>query len=827
MKQAFRLLTCSIAVAVLTGAVLSKAVNAQTASPTPDQFVGQITSSLLDSFANDITANGRFVVISSTGDIATEKSAMRNNADGNREIFLFDYAQRRIFQITNTTSARVDPTKPYPGTTPSPSPSPSASPSPSPTPVPLTDQSNIKVEVVNNNPVISSQPVVNAQGQLVYVIAFSSNALTPGNFDGDANSAALAADGNTEIWLYQIPAVADVNLSSGDNLTAQDLTLGTFIQVTNTPASRLPTPGTTTNSAFEADDNRDVAINDDGTIVAFVSTRDIASGAKNNADANPEIFVFNRNTNTILQVTNTQTTKITVPIFNENPSLSGDGSTLAFISNANIPSVGSSAGSNADNNAEIYIATLNGGAVTAVKQVTNTTTDPTTNETRVNVLSPGRRLSRNGKWLGFESLADLTGSGSNQATFALFVYNVTAGTFTQVGPRATSGADVLRFPTFTGDSSTLVFASALNFNPDGTAPSSSTTGLNPNQTVQLFSAPVTSLNSFTRLTNTPTAGAGGTPAIQPFVSNTVRRIAFSLARTELGGGNADASSEAFYLLSPQNPSSSDTSPTIALFTGASQIPVVTPTASPTPTPSPSPFVVSGVAPGEITILQSASNNLAPSSKDATAGASESRRFPLPIELNGVSLEINGAAAGLYSVAPGQINFVVPPGLVPLTGTNTYPLVINNNGALIRSTIQIVGAQPDIFTKPGTGRAMVFIVTNPFVEMAEPAGGFPVTSVNNTGATVPTVLRIVLTGARNIAASAITVTIGTTDLSGTAIVTNSVPRDAPGFDQIDVQIPASLSPSCNVPVIVKITLNGQTFTSRPAGTAPIISIGPCS
>jgi hypothetical protein len=26
----------------------------------------------------------------------------RNNADGNREIFLLDYAQRRIFQITNT-----------------------------------------------------------------------------------------------------------------------------------------------------------------------------------------------------------------------------------------------------------------------------------------------------------------------------------------------------------------------------------------------------------------------------------------------------------------------------------------------------------------------------------------------------------------------------------------------------------------------------------------------------------------------------------------------------------------------------------------------------
>ena len=43
------------------------------ANPTPDPFVSQVTHSTRDSFAGDISANGRFVVIESNGDIATEK----------------------------------------------------------------------------------------------------------------------------------------------------------------------------------------------------------------------------------------------------------------------------------------------------------------------------------------------------------------------------------------------------------------------------------------------------------------------------------------------------------------------------------------------------------------------------------------------------------------------------------------------------------------------------------------------------------------------------------------------------------------------------------
>src|SRR5260370_30406563 len=74
------------------------------ATSTPDPFVAKITHAPAgrDSSAGDTSANGRFVVIESDGDIATEKTASRNNQDGNRHNFLVNYAQLSIFHIIAT-----------------------------------------------------------------------------------------------------------------------------------------------------------------------------------------------------------------------------------------------------------------------------------------------------------------------------------------------------------------------------------------------------------------------------------------------------------------------------------------------------------------------------------------------------------------------------------------------------------------------------------------------------------------------------------------------------------------------------------------------------
>ena len=111
---------CAAAACMLVVGALSSSAQS-TSSSTPDAYAVQITNSnrpssttQVGSFADDISANGRFVVIESNGDIATEKTATRNNQDGNREIFLFDYAQRRVFQLTNTRNVLKPPGSPSP-----------------------------------------------------------------------------------------------------------------------------------------------------------------------------------------------------------------------------------------------------------------------------------------------------------------------------------------------------------------------------------------------------------------------------------------------------------------------------------------------------------------------------------------------------------------------------------------------------------------------------------------------------------------------------------------------------------------------------------------
>jgi len=630
---------------------------------------------------------------------------------------------------------------------------------------------------------------------------------------------------NQEIWTYQFTVGDTLDLSTGAEIGPVDLTGGTFTRITNTPASRAPSPASTTTNgsvgAFVADDNRDATISDNGNIIAFSSTRDIVAGGNTDAGSipNPEIFLFNRTSAAFTQITNTITTSVANPIFNANPTLSSDGSVLAFVSNANLTAA------NADGNAEVYLR-----EGTTLRQVTKTK-DPVDSQghalATATIFGYGRRLSRNGKFLAFESVANDPGAdGANSDFRASFVYNVAANSFAQLSPRATTfPGDVGQFPTFTDYDSSLsptsvIFTSFLNIKSDGTLlANADAAGLNPSQTLQLFLAPLPATlpaaptGPFTRLTNTTApAGAG----LRGLPSDSRRRIAFSLAGTDLGGGNSDNSKEFFYQLSP--PITTESGGSIALFTGASLVPVASPTASPVPSPTGSPFVVSGLAAGELAVAQF---TLAPAPVPATVSstsASETRRAPaLPIELNGLSMSINGAACGLYSVTATSVSFVVPISLATSTAGTSYPVVINNNGTVIRGRLTIVPAQPDIFTSTNgpVGRAVICNITNPATPgcLTEP---FNVTSDNGTGTQVATVLELHLTGVRGTAAASVNVTIGTTVIVPTAVIS----LDQPGFDVIDFTLPATVDRN-DQPIVVKV----GTATSRPADSAPRVTINP--
>lgn len=228
-----------------------------------DSVLGQVTNSSRESYIGGISGNGRLIVFESTGDLATENP---RNSDGNSEIFLFDYAQRRIYQITDTKNVLFDTSR-------------------------EATQDNIRILIVNSRPVISND------GRW---IAFSSNATTsrpaapngtnPGSFDGNTFTSPtptpsptatptgtptatptgsptptptppanpLTTDANTEMWLYQIPAYATVaDLSAGDELPVTNLAGGIFTRVTNTDPSQLPRTGSPLTAASIADDNHE------------------------------------------------------------------------------------------------------------------------------------------------------------------------------------------------------------------------------------------------------------------------------------------------------------------------------------------------------------------------------------------------------------------------------------------------------------------------------------------------------------------------------------------------------------------------------------------
>ena len=322
--------------------------------------------------------------------------------------------------------------------------------------------------------------------------------------------------------------------------------------------------------------------------------------------------------------------------------------------------------------------------------------------------------------------------------------------------------------------------------------------------------------------------------MRPLTSKTRERIAFSLAGSELGGGNTDSSSEIFFLLTP--PVTSASSAVLAFSTGASNMgpfasadPSASPT--PTPTPSPSPGDPAGLAPGELSIVRS-TVGLANSDKAAVGGSETARSPILPVELNGVSVSVNGAAAGLYFVgdSPAEgIRFVVPIGVSGGVAT----VVINNRnlngGTVYRGFVQIVAAQPDIFTSTNDagGTAVVCNVTNTSISGCV-TGPFKVTTADSTGTQVPTKLEIYVTGLR-LALTAETKVSFVNGTTTTDIVPDSVRRNTNmfGYDLISITLPASLAGAAPIDykIIVTVTKTGGTFTSRPAATAPQVTIIP--
>jgi uncharacterized protein (TIGR03437 family) len=222
--------------------------------------------------------------------------------------------------------------------------------------------------------------------------------------------------------------------------------------------------------------------------------------------------------------------------------------------------------------------------------------------------------------------------------------------------------------------------------------------------------------------------------------------------------------------------------------------------------------VFGLAPGMLGKIN-ATVPLAPSARQFGPVGGNQRPF-FPLELNGVSVSVGGAAAGLLFVSPTEIQFQVPENLAAAT----YPIFINNNGTEIRSLLLLQNSQPDVFEDPARpGRAFALNITNTMMGAGtlEP---FNVLSQDSAGNTVPTVLAVSVSGMRGLTPNQITVRVGTTDISGTDLVLYVNETGFPGIQEVWFRLPGSLAGAGDVPIIVYQT--GTQTSSAPEGGNPL-------
>lgn len=169
--------------------------------------------------------------------------------------------------------------------------------------------------------------------------------------------------------------------------------------------------------------------------------------------------------------------------------------------------------------------------------------------------------------------------------------------------------------------------------------------------------------------------------------------------------------------------------------------------------------------------------------------------PLPTELAGTKVRVNGELASLFFAAPSQINFLIPP--TAQTG-NAVIEIIAANGALSRGTLNLSSVAASLFTSNASGTGAPAAVAT--------KDGVNYTSVGNADGTsnlldVGDYLVLFGTGMRKASAASVRITIGGRDAAVQYIGSQG---GFAGLDQINTQIPAGVTGL----VDVVVSINGK-------------------
>lgn len=393
-------------------------------------------------------------------------------------------------------------------------------------------------------------------------VACSISQITSGQASTASINAAISDDGSRiALAVARNPTGGNPDLSQ--EIFIYNIGTGGFTQVTNS------TGGVT----------REVSISANGSRVAFISNRNLTGG---NADLNPEVFFYDAGTAIITQVTNTT---LDVPLGSGrqySPSISGDGSQIAFLSSSNLT------GGNGNNNDQYFLYDIMTGNF---RQLTDSTIAHPAPFTPIGINFTGTEIN-------FLSSANLGGQNPD-GNLELFRWDFQDGI--QFMTVSTGGG----FESFTSpsmNSSGTLYAFSSNRNLNGTNPdgaheifllqsdfgvlTSVTEGngtwsrktwpdLSANGTHIAFQGDRAivrydiAANDFTIIPATPPTSSGLSGSRRPSISADGSRIAF-YSDDDLTGGNTFNNNEVF----------------LASCAAATPTPTPTPTATPTPQPTP-------------------------------------------------------------------------------------------------------------------------------------------------------------------------------------------------------------------------------------------------
>lgn len=538
------------------------------------------------------------------------------------------------------------------------------------------------------------------------------------------------------------------------------------------------------------------AISQDGSRIAFASNDDPKG---TNLDGNSEIFLLVGSQ--LTQVTNTSPGDLANRVTNGNfqPSISDDGRFIAFSSNRDL------AAQNSDGNLEIFVYDALAASFT---QLTNTTGI---------VGSSDAKISGNGASIAF--IRDTGGTPSARRDLMLQ---------SRIGP----GAATL----LAGNVLSLAMTYGRAISDDGTrVVYSAETATNTTQ-VLLFDGrgganarQITSLGA--RVTEVP---------LHPTISGDGTHIAFAARRSVAGAPtNSDGGVELYVLDIPSSQMSKITnapsSATADVVSSLNDDGTVVAFSFPrvlsgtvangelandseiymTGTPARPPF-------GAITILNGASFGKEPSTTKAVAPDSiavaiggalanstqQPQKLPngtFPTNVGGTTVTVNGRAAQIFFVSPGQVNFLVP----PQTEIGTADVVITNSENFTsRGSVATLRAAPGVFTKSGDGSGPGVILNSDTLQ----EGPFDPTNGNLR-------LTIFTTGARN--ASQNSVAIGGRVVNAENVIASP---DMPGLDEVHVRVPGDLRGAGTVDLFVQSdgrASNPVSITFTGDGTRDIL------